>query len=295
MTKALIVKIKELATSSGKGVYSKRDLLSLYAEIRSQGRIRLPQKITPEKFVKLFVEQGDLREIRFLSKYSRPPIRYVREGFSPYELAISLNKHGYLSHRTAAFLHRLIATDEDMIYVNKEQSPKPRGGGLTQESLNRAFSAKQRCTEYILRYKSFKIALLSGKYTRRLGVEAIQGQQGELVEVTSMERTLIDITVRPIYAGGVNEVLRSYVAAKGRVSPSKIVDLLKQLNYVYPYNQAIGFYMERAGYEETAWSQLKQDKLRYDFFLAHAMKKKIYDPHWQIYYPTSLQTVPLQV
>src|SRR5882672_4945604 len=47
-----------------------------------------------------------------------------------------------------------------------------------------------------------RIVLLSGKHTGRLGVTKTLGPQGEQLELTDLERTLIDIAVRPTYAGG---------------------------------------------------------------------------------------------
>ena len=49
--------------------------------------------------------------------------------------------------------------------------------------------------------------------TNALGVIEIQGSEDETLKVTGIERTLIDIAVRPVYAGGVFEVLKAYKLA----------------------------------------------------------------------------------
>ena len=61
---------------------------------------------------------------------------------------------------------------------------------------------------------------------------------------TNLERTLIDAAVRPVYAGGVFEVRKAYQLAKEKVSVNRLAALLQKLNYIYPYHQAIGFYLE---------------------------------------------------
>ena len=66
---------------------------------------------------------------------------------------------------------------------------------------------------------------------------------------TTLERTLIDITVRPIYSGGVNAVLDAYKKSIGKVSVKKIIAILDTINFIYPYYQAVGFYLEKAGYK----------------------------------------------
>jgi hypothetical protein len=84
-----------------------------------------------------------------------------------------------------------------MIYVNKEQSPKDSSGDLTQAGIDRAFSAKQRTSGFQLHHGRTTITLLNGKHSGRLGVVAMQGPNGEPLEVTDLERTLIDIVVSP--------------------------------------------------------------------------------------------------
>lgn len=273
--------------SAGQKVYSEVGLKNIYNEIRSQRQ--LPKKITPSKFIELVVEQKLFEEIVFTSRYSNPPRRYAWGDFSIYELALSIRKDAYISHGTAAFLHGLTDSESKTIYLNKEQSAKPSSrASLTQEALNKAFSRKQRHSQYVLHYDKSKVTLLSGKNTGRQGVEKINGRRGEVLEVTNIERTLIDITVRPGYAGGVQQVLRSYVLSKGKISPLKLVQTLKDLNYVYPYHQAVGFYLQKAGFDKSTWVRLREQKQAHDFFLAHQMEKQAYDPEWHIYYPKGL-------
>ena len=176
------------------------------------------------------------------------------------------------------------------IYVNQEQSPKPvRPTALTQEGIDRAFSNRQRLSTYTFKYGDFGIVLLSGKNTGRLGVKEILGPAGEHLPTTGIERTLIDIAVRPTYAGGIFQVLEAYRAAKDRVSTNRLIATLKKLDYVYPYHQAIGFLMERAGYGEHRYAMLRQLGLKHDFYLAHGMHQTDYSIEWRLFYPKGFE------
>ena len=278
----LISKILEIVRSSPKRVYSRADLVGLYFQITSEWY--LPKKITQKGFVDALIEEL-FQKIRLTSPYKNPPIRYSLEKFSLYELALSFQKDSYLSHGTAAFLHGLTEQNSSTIYVNKEQSFKSRSNSLTQGALNMAFSRKQRQSKYVIRHGQSRITMLNGKNTGRLGVQKIQGKQQEDLELTGIERTLIDITVRPSYAGGVNHVLQCYVNARNKIEPQKLIRTLQELEYIYPYHQAVGFYMQKAGFDQTLCAKLKLQGLKYDFFLAHGIKKQLYNPDWKIYYP----------
>src|SRR5437870_5518218 len=82
----------------------------------------------------------------------------------------------------------------------------PRGV-LTQESIDRAFRNQQRISNLAYTYSDFQIVVIAGKNTGQLEVGQLDGPAGEKLAVTKLERTLIDSTVRPAYAGGVFHVL----------------------------------------------------------------------------------------
>ena len=133
------------------------------------------------------------------------------------------------------------------------------------------------------------MTIINGKNTNRLAVEKTVGPSSEQLEATDLERTLIDIVVRPAYAGGIYQVLEAYRAAKERASANRLVSILKKLDYVYPYHQAIGFLMQRAGYPERRLSLLRNLGITHNFYLVHGIQQPEYDASWHLFYPKGME------
>jgi predicted transcriptional regulator of viral defense system len=279
-------KIEESLDALGPQALKRRELTELFTKNkRSWG---LPSELSFRRFLGFLLTESDLKEVELQSDHYRNEIRYTWHKPSAYALALSLRNNAYLTHGTAVFLHGLNDQMPRKIYVNHEQSPKPQGGNLTQEGLDRAFAGRQRQSNLSFSYAGFQIVIVNGKSTDRLEVSPLD-VDGEKLDVTRLERTLIDIAVRPAYAGGAVQVLEAYRGAKERVSVNTLIATLKKLDYVYPYHQAIGFYMERAGYPQSQWAKLLKLGLSFKFHLVHELPAdKKFDPTWQLYYPSFL-------
>src|SRR5258708_15744913 len=259
--------ILKIFEQSNHRVFPRSELARILAENRDSWR--LPARLSIDHFLDFLSKKGSLKKI-VLSPAAYPAIvRYTWGECSPYQIGLSLRPRAYLCHAASLVLHGLTDQLPKTVYVNAEQSPKPFAGSLSQEAINRAFSREQRKSKYIFPYDSLQFVLLSGKNTGRLEVGRLHGPSGEELEATKLERTLIDIAVRPAYAGGVFQVLEAYRAARPRMSVNTLMATLKKLNYAYPYHQAIGFYMEKAGYERERFMRLRKLGLEFDFYIAH--------------------------
>jgi len=217
-------------------------------------------------------------------------IRYTWGEVSTYELVLSWHPSSYLSHYTAVYLHDLTEQIPKTLYLNVEQSRKGSfSNSLTQSGIDAAFKRPMRKSKAVAQFRNFEICLLGSMGVGNLGVVESSGPDGEGIRLTNVERTLIDITVRPGYAGGVFEVLKTFRNAKGKVSINRLVAMLKRLNYIYPYHQAIGYYLERAGvYDEASLGLLRKHEMNYDFYLAHGMKDPEYSREWRLFFPKGL-------
>ena len=287
--KSAVSRIARFFDAAEQRVYTIADLRGILE--RQRDELEIPISTTTRVFIEFLINNTKLRLVSVDSeRYGLHKDRYVWGEASPYSLALSIKRGAYLSHATAVFLHALTDQIPNIVYANHEQSEKPRSNApLTQQSIDRAFRNKQRRSNLMYMNEGWQFVLLSGKQTAQLGIVTMRSPLGEPLRVTNLERTLIDITVRPDYAGGVYQVLQAYKSAKSKMSVNALMAILKKLDYVYPYQQAIGFYMQKAGYEEQRRERLKKLPFEFDFYLAHDIRETSYDPSWRLFFPKGLE------
>lgn len=269
-----------------KRIFRLSDLERFLREQR--GFWRLTQNTTAQTFIDFLARAGRLSKVvfPFPAPYKKE-IRYVWGHASIYQVMLSINPAAYFSHYTAVRFHGLTEQWPKTTYLSVEL-PKitPQVGGLSQSAIDKAFSRKQRTTQNIAETPDFRVCVLSAKNTGRVGVveETFMPEHGA-VRVTNLERTLIDIAVRPAYGGGVFEVRKAYELAKDRLSANRLSALLQKLGYAYPYHQVIGFYLEQAGCPASQLELLRRFPMNFDFYLAHDMGPVDYVKEWRLFVP----------
>lgn len=248
----------------------------------NRGFWRLPESWHYYKFIRALEHKTEHFATATLEFPNRSITRYFWKEISPLRLALSVSPKAYLSHYTAIAHHGLTDQVPKKIYVTTELSAKETNGNLKQEAIDRAFSKKQRVSENIAETPNGYVYWLNGKNTKRLGV--MKTEDG--LAITNIERTLIDATVRPLYSGGVYEVLEAYRRAAEHISVNKLAAMLRKMNFIYPYHQAVGFYLERSGaYRPAQIDLLKRFEFNFKFYLTYDMQDKEYSNVWQLYYP----------
>ncbi len=244
---------------------------------------------TVQNFIDFLLENTRMQMVRIDFPH-RPMIRYTWGEISTYAIVLSWHPASYLSHYTAVYLHDLTEQVPKILYLNVEQPRKSSVvNTLTQSAIDTAFKSPMRKSKAVAKFRDFEICLLGSMGVNDLGIVESRGPEDEEIRLTNVERTLIDITVRPGYAGGVFEVLKAFRNAKGKVSINRLVAMLKSLDYIYPYHQAIGFYLERAGvYDASSLRLLRKREMNYDFYLTHGMQEPEYSSEWRLFFPKGL-------
>ncbi len=268
-------------------VFNKTELQKLFEEQKSQIRIR---SYNLTKFINLLTQLSILKECHFNfsnNDNSQEKTKYLFDKPDNNELIYGLGKNPYLSFETALFYHGLLKKEPKVNSVTIEQSfKKSVVKVLEQDRINHAFSQEAKMSNTIASYGKMKWIIHNGMYTGNIGLCDFGANPN--IKITDLERTILDVTVRATFVGGPEKVLEFYKKVKGRISTQNLLSLLDQINYTYPYHQAIGFYLDKAGYDLNEYKSFKEIPMRYDFYLDYGMEENNYSEKWKVYYPSDL-------
>ena len=264
-------------------IYTPEDINKIFHDNRKDWRLLKVTKIGD--LIEFIVENKLVKEIKIKMPNNSIRKRYIQGNVSIYKIALSIDSNAFLSHYTALYLYNLTDNIIKDVYINRELARKTgRVNKLVQENIDRAFSRPMRVSKQIASFGEYRIFLLNSKNFERLGVVESKINE-EVIYLTNIERTLIDAAVRPNYTGGVTEVLNAFKKAKEKFSVNKLKAMLKKMNYIYPYHQTIGFYLEKAGYEERLIRLFEDFEIKYNFYLTYKMKQKDYSDRWKLFFP----------
>lgn len=295
--------IQQLAMEYG-NVLNRTSIIRLLRVLKD--KYNVPERTSIYSFKKFTVD--------ILKIFEEVPIFFEKEGekieryiatytpVSPYEIALSLLARSFLSHYSAMYVHDLTLNNPKNIYINKEQSRKPKNAKnsqLTQGKVDYAFSKPMRKTKtiYNFNYKNnfYRVHVLNAKNTNNTGVIKKKPVGfSKAISVTNIERTLLDSTIRPQYSGGPQEVADAYQNAYKIADISHLKEYLKKFDYIYPYQKSILFYLTIAEYPKENIDIFKEIDKRSPnkdilFYLDYQIINKALDKEIKLYYPTELK------
>lgn len=206
--------------------------------------------------------------------------------FDDFDIASTRSRNSFFSHYSALFIHNLTIQFPKQIYLTWERiNYKPNiNNQILQSSLDAAFNKPPRITTNKRVYKRFTINQINGQSQHSIGIVPFR----EVYTVSDIERTLIDIAVRPFYSGGVTQVLGAFRNAISIIDPEKLFDYYSKMHFSYPYHQAIGFYLEKAGYSESDYRRFLELPMNLNFYLTYNMVSKDYSEKWKLFTPKGL-------
>ena len=278
-------------------VFRPRELSAIFNARRDFWR--LAKSMTLTAFTRFMLDKTDLRHVRY--DFPNRPVSGFTWGDVPtLETVLELVDGSYLSHFTAMRIHGLTEQLPKTVYFSKERSTDYWYGRdddeiFEQDAIDAAFRRPPRISHNAVTLPNGqgRLMMLEGAYQEGRGVISgavnFGGDRPLNLRYTDLERTLIDIVVRPFYAGGVFEVAKAFENARGELSGNAMLAMLKGMNFGYPYHQAIGYYLDRSGYKPSVVNLYRRLPMERDFYLAHGMESTRYIPRWRLHVPEGFE------
>ena len=269
------------------------DVVTAFEQNRERWRLAVRTSFTD--FVEFLLSRTPLRRVSF--EFKKPASGYVWGEMPLLQALMGLVDNSYLSHYSAVRIHGLTEQFPATVYLTQPRTAG-RGGGhdelkfIEQAAIDAAFQRPPRESSDVVQKGDTRIVLLHGSQHGDPGIVSgslnYDGTGSIKLRYSSLERTLVDIAVRPAYAGGVFEVAKAYESAVGRgaLSINTMSSILKRMDLIYPYHQAVGFYLERAGVKKALLVDLfKSQPMERDFYLTHQMGRTRYVAEWRLHVP----------
>lgn len=271
-------------------VLKARDVAKVFNENREFWR--LAQSMSLGSFISFMTDKTSLREVRF--PFPQRDVTGFSWGEQPLlEVLLSLVDKSFFSHYTAVRIHGLTEQVPKTIFFNHEKTTflANASGPYEQAAIDEAFRRPPRASSNDIEVGDTRIVFLQSADQNSIGVNwgevNFGGERPLRLRYTNLERTLIDITVRPFYSGGVFEVAKAFEKARDlRVSVNSMAAMLKRMDFGYPYHQAIGYYLQRAGYSSSRVELFRKIPMERDFYLTHQMGETRYVQEWRLHVPT---------
>src|ERR1700679_747337 len=196
--------------------FSKGVLYEVFGQFREEWKIPINKQ--PSQFIAFLQKKGALHTTIFSNTKNQIKVVYSWKTNDDYTIMSGIKKGVYYSHYTAMYMHQLTLQVPKTFYLNYEHSPDKQSSEkskleLVQDVIDKVFATAQRKTTMSYTFNDRTIIILNGKNTGRLGVVKYLTKDISY-EYTDLERTIIDISIRPVYAGGVFEVLEAYKKSK---------------------------------------------------------------------------------
>ena len=277
------------ALSSESPVFRVKDISLFFKENRDFWR--LAQSTSLRQFISFLLNKTELKEVRFSFPH-REVVGYTWGKVDLMLVLMKLIENSFYSHYTALRMRGLTEQTPKTIYISTEKKHiVANQQTLTQEAINSVFQNPPRATQNIIDLpdEHSRIAFLQSACHEGVGVEdfvLFNGHiEGVSIRCTNLERTMIDIAIRPFYPGGVAEVAKAFENAKDSLKVNKMSAMLKKMKFLYPYHQVIGYYLDRAGYKSTLVDIFRDQPMNYDFYLTYGMGHTTYCKEWRLFIP----------
>lgn len=201
-----------------------------------------------------------------------------------YKFAATIEaKRRFFSMSTSLNVQGLSDFRQEIVFLTKERFNKNYYDNveLTQEKIDNAFSKPYRRTQAIGKFHGYNIALIEANRTGRNEFEVIEYNE---FKVSSINRAFVEIISSVGYMKSATDIIKTFIPLKDKLDLDRVFKVIKKFDFVYPYYQLAGYYLERIGFSKTELKKFHKELSEFDFYTQKAQEHYEYDAYWKIYH-----------
>jgi hypothetical protein len=231
-----------------------------------------------ERMSQLLQKKIDIEfDERFITLYT-----YDKD-VSEEQMLLSYKKDSFYSMSSALNVMELSDFRSDFIFISKELSKKniaSKPVKLEQQAIDEAFAKPYRRTHFIGTYNNKHIIMLTPKNTDAYGVET----NDKVIRYSSVERALVEMIVNVQYFKNAEHIIKTFKPIKKKLDIDDVYRVLERFDFIYPYFQSVGFYLEKIGFTKGQLHKFKERVKDLKFYTEKQKDRYEYDEYWQIYF-----------
>ena len=203
------------------------------------------------------------------------------QDFNVYNFCNSLEKNSFFSMSTALNLQGLSDFRSDYIFVSKERATRIEQGNvtLTQKDIDNAFSKKPRRTNAYDKINNHIVVLLEANNTDAFEIIEYNGYK-----VSSINRAFVEMISNVQYLQSSEAIIEVFMKIKEKLNLDTIYNIIDKFDFIYPYFQLAGFYLEKIGFPKVELEKFYTKRSELNFYTQKNKNQYGFDGYWKIYY-----------
>lgn len=182
---------------------------------------------------------------------------------------------------TALNLQGLSDFRSDYVFVSKERTTRIEQGNvtLTQEDIDNAFNKKPRRTNAYDKINKHIVVLLEANNTDAFEIIEYNGYK-----VSSLNRAFVEMISNVQYLQSSEVIIDVFTKINDKLNLDTIYNIIEKFDFIYPYFQLAGFYLEKIGFSKTELEKFYTKQSELNFYTQKNKNHYVFDKYWNIYF-----------
>ncbi|WP_418186416.1 hypothetical protein [Aliarcobacter lanthieri] len=209
-------------------------------------------------------------------------IRYsLKKDFNIYDFVYSLEKNCFFPMFTSLNIQGFTNFRDNFVFISKEKKHRInfKSKDITQEAIDKAFTNKPRRTKAYNTIYDYNVVMLESNNTQEVGIIKYKGYK-----VSSINRAFVEIISNIQYSKSPDDVIYEFKNLKDKLDIDEIFNIIEKFDFLYPYYQLAGYYLEKIGFFKEELSKFFNKKTNLIFYTMKNKDNYTLDEYWGIRY-----------